>query len=698
MAAQTVIINNNNNTALGDQETAFSDASSYNDDNLDSYHQEAEFEESDEIVIEEELPHEEDEYEEDEDYEYPWPVSSDDSWAQLSSEEAIQKIIEKLPTYSSAESDDGIPRIPNLDPASDDDAGSFIEHDDRNDNDDDADNHSDEQRIPASQLSEYDPHMYLASIELYHMYVVAHSDDDNDADVDDDNKLDVEVSADTQETPFPETPQPQTPNSPVFPDTQESQKEEPTQEATPIIDKAATATEAAAAGKEPIESSQTERPPPPPRSQIEQTEKEQQNIAPASTATGTTIVTAVIATGTSAENMNIEAPRKSSTSTLIEPRQSEIPVIDENAAAETEAKESVIEIDDTPQPYRGKDAPRLMSPTRVRIKKVPATRAPKKFKSGMKVRIGNNSAKELSTPYDGEVGIIRYVGMIDNEKMAGIVLQDEFVWGDCDGVYKQQRYFECGDNRGVFVPIANVKKFVDEDARKKSDEFIKRARQRRRVQRNNAQMYGQNVDNLWQHRVDLVRQKKYRIHKPGPREFGRIEYFGGDDEYVNVLNDNTHWLAPRLDAPRKRKGAPETVKPKAGPREIGRYDDFVGIDYDETKEAAKRAKKKQELERKKREEYEKAKLEKLKYRPSVATAETPLQNGKSRTHSAGSKTPQPSSSGFGSAQTSLQRPKTPQAQSRKQSGGKTRTASTEKTSKEKTGGVKKNNVGKKKNK
>eukprot|EP01084_Bolivina_argentea_P122528 217115_1 len=143
--------------------------SSYNEDGS-GYYDEDEYEESEEIVLEEELPHEEDEYTESDSYEYPYPTSSDDSWAELSSDEAIQKIIEKLPTYSSESSgDDVISEKPPLHPASDSDAGSFIEHnDEKND-----------------YNYNYDPDLYLKSVETYQLYIVSHTDDDSDDDNDD---------------------------------------------------------------------------------------------------------------------------------------------------------------------------------------------------------------------------------------------------------------------------------------------------------------------------------------------------------------------------------------------------------------------------------------------------------------------------------------------------------------------------------
>eukprot|EP01084_Bolivina_argentea_P141707 248994_1 len=40
-------------------------------------------------------------------YVYPWPTSSDDSWADISSDEVIQKILLKLPTYDPPDENEG---------------------------------------------------------------------------------------------------------------------------------------------------------------------------------------------------------------------------------------------------------------------------------------------------------------------------------------------------------------------------------------------------------------------------------------------------------------------------------------------------------------------------------------------------------------------------------------------------------------
>eukprot|EP01083_Nonionella_stella_P159024 518313_1 len=485
----------------------FSDGSSYNEAMGVLWDEEHDYEEdSEEFVLEEELPHEDDEYLESDSYEYPYPTSSDDSWAALSSDDCIQKIIEKLPTYSSESSgDDQDPGPPPLDPASDSDAGSFIEHSNESKTNDD---------IAPSQLTEYDPVFYLKSIEMYDIYVVSHSDED------------------------PPSPRGQG-QSDISPPTSdrdhEDAKEQPPQtQVSPQIDTA------------PI-------------------------VAPAG-----------------------------------------VPVIEEAVTSPATAGSPVIaDIEEEDKPpsakHRGRDAPRKMTKTRIVIKKVKAKRAPKRFRIGMKVQIKNHMK------YGGAVGIIRFVGVIEEEKKVGIELLDDAMTGETDGMYKEKQYFTCKDGspQGVFVTIQNVKKYVDPEKRKQSDEFKKKSRERRRYQRNNAQMYGNIVDNLWKQRIDLVRTKKYRIvHKAGPREFGRIEYFGGDEEYTNALNDHTHWLAPRLNLP-KRKGPQEKPKPKAGPREIGRKESFVGIVYDEEEEARKRAKRQQAIQEKKKRQFELARKKKL---------------------------------------------------------------------------------------
>eukprot|EP01084_Bolivina_argentea_P006804 12857_1 len=233
-----------------------------------------------------------------------------------------------------------------------------------------------------------------------------------------------------------------------------------------------------------------------------------------------------------------------------------------------------------------------MTKTRIVIKKVAAKRAPKRFKIGMKICIKNN--KELTTKYDGVIGIIQYIGEIDDVRMCGIEILDDDIMGENNGEHMNgTQYFKTTtqQNKGIFISTKNIKKYIDLKQRKQSQEFQKKSRQRRRVQRNNAQMYGKNVDNLWQQRIDLVRQNKFKIvKKAGPREFGRIEYFGGDDEYGNILNDNTHFLAPRLKTSKNTNHVPLT--PKEGPRDIGRSENYVGIEYDEKEEIKKREQKK----------------------------------------------------------------------------------------------------------
>eukprot|EP00484_Ammonia_sp_Unknown_P000367 CAMPEP_0197022656 /NCGR_PEP_ID=MMETSP1384-20130603/3470_1 /TAXON_ID=29189 /ORGANISM="Ammonia sp." /LENGTH=787 /DNA_ID=CAMNT_0042450733 /DNA_START=99 /DNA_END=2462 /DNA_ORIENTATION=+ len=605
-------------SALWDDD--MSDGSSYNEDEAEYPLEDEWEEESEEIILEEELPHEEDEYEESDSYEYPYPTSSDDSWAALSSDEAIQKIIEKLPTYSSHSSgDDRANDQLSLDAASDSDAGSFIEHTDEKDYRSD---------LLPSQIDSFQPSLYLARIETYQLYVVPHSDDEektDGADADDEapdttdtaytaggavQDLSIHKAENTDESkqtmdalmvspvsPSPETPLPAEPRE-AQGQAQQDQHEQPTEpEPEPEHQEADT----------------------PAQIQVTTDTAAADHDAEAVAGAETDVASATDVDRGTPPQIDTESDRKepseeskenaARTPKMIQPTQSEIPVISEDAAVDTDAKDSVVEFSDTEKPVRrGRDAPRRQTKTRIVIKKVAAKRAPHRFKENMKVRI-----VDLSEALDGHIGIIKFVGLIDGQKMTGIQLIEDGVYGDCDGSYKEQRYFTCDDKKGIFLSIKNVKKFIDEEARKKSDEFKLISRQRRRVQRNNAQMYGKRVDNLWAHRIDLVKQKKYRIvHKPGPREFGRIEYFGGDEEYVNVLNDTTHWLAPRLTAPRKSKGAITKAEPKAGPREIGRHDDFEGIEYDEAAEEAKRQRKKAEQFKKNKEQWEKRRQQQLK--------------------------------------------------------------------------------------
>lgn len=132
--------------------------------------------------------HSQDEYEESDSYEYPWSTSSDDSYKDLSSDEAIQKIIDTLPTYSSESSGDErlIPIL--YESASDSDAGSFIEREE-NDNDDD------------DKKEFYQPETFLNSVETYNIYIVPHSSDESDGDEDD---IETPVPANSND-PTPQT-------------------------------------------------------------------------------------------------------------------------------------------------------------------------------------------------------------------------------------------------------------------------------------------------------------------------------------------------------------------------------------------------------------------------------------------------------------------------------------------------------------
>ena len=175
-------------------------------------------------------------------YVYPWPTSSDDSWADISSDEVIQKILLKLPQYD--------PPDPNADKEEkaygsredliaylSEHSDSFIERTDELLEDlkeraakyhnskgiteteynqymkdvdmeqlDDMDEEFLRDRYPMameSQLtqfsdkqSEFVPDLYLAKVELYEMYLDNESDADNecsDADVDTEKPIEPEA-------------------------------------------------------------------------------------------------------------------------------------------------------------------------------------------------------------------------------------------------------------------------------------------------------------------------------------------------------------------------------------------------------------------------------------------------------------------------------------------------------------------------
>lgn len=145
-------------------------------------------------------------------YVYPWPTSSDDSWADISSDEVIQKILLKLPQYpaeqdkgDNSDEEIGYQHRDDLREFMSDHSNSFIERNDdllndlqeraakyhntkgitetdyqqfMNDVDleelDDMDEEFLLDRYPMamdSQLTKFIPDLYLAKVELYEMYL-----------------------------------------------------------------------------------------------------------------------------------------------------------------------------------------------------------------------------------------------------------------------------------------------------------------------------------------------------------------------------------------------------------------------------------------------------------------------------------------------------------------------------------------------
>lgn len=150
-------------------------------------------------------------------YVYPWPTSSEDSWADLSTDEVIPKILMKLPQYDPPDSneedifDDGHPYSRDVEELLSSHSDSFVERDDEILNDlkqraikyhrQNGINESDYQTFMAdidmdrlddmdeefllarypmamdSQLTEFIPDLYLAKIELFQIYQIPGEDD-----------------------------------------------------------------------------------------------------------------------------------------------------------------------------------------------------------------------------------------------------------------------------------------------------------------------------------------------------------------------------------------------------------------------------------------------------------------------------------------------------------------------------------------
>eukprot|EP01084_Bolivina_argentea_P235061 395658_1 len=146
---------------MSDSESTYIQEDEYEDESEEIVLEEDEYEE---IVLEEELPHPEDEYSESDSYEYPWPTSSDDSWADLSEDEVINKIVQIFPNIDLKQLPKSPTIIAPLQPASDCDTDSCKEY-------------SDEQN---DYVYTYEPNIYLKSIETYKLYVVSHSDEATD--------------------------------------------------------------------------------------------------------------------------------------------------------------------------------------------------------------------------------------------------------------------------------------------------------------------------------------------------------------------------------------------------------------------------------------------------------------------------------------------------------------------------------------
>ena len=187
----------------------------------DDYSDDSEYSERSRTTSDSDLDYTDSESESTDSYIYPWSTSEDDSWADLSSDDVIQKILLKLPTYDPPDSNDDS-KSDSYELASQ--SESLKIYDDRDEYDlefsypprldmDDNEIHSDDEKGDGkgkekkkyikpdengtlrSQLQGYEPTWYLKSFENFEMYL---EDQDFDADNDasdnscqDDEKLNV---------------------------------------------------------------------------------------------------------------------------------------------------------------------------------------------------------------------------------------------------------------------------------------------------------------------------------------------------------------------------------------------------------------------------------------------------------------------------------------------------------------------------
>jgi len=209
------------------------------------------------------------------------------------------------------------------------------------------------------------------------------------------------------------------------------------------------------------------------------------------------------------------------------------------------------------------------------------------------------------------IGIIRWIGILDEsatpqskspstsgtdtdsikkkkkkktKKDYGIeLIQGE---GNHDGTHNGKRLFFTKDDAktGVFIKRIDFRRDInakptraDKAARHKA--MIKDKRRRR--QRNNAQMYGNNMDDVWNDRLDIFAGDGGVQHKLGPREIGRGHYKGIDFSEEELERERAQKKAEK-EKRKKEEAAADLIK--LGPRDMGKikYKGTKYEDYDDS--------------------------------------------------------------------------------------------------------------------
>eukprot|EP01083_Nonionella_stella_P112110 329392_1 len=568
-------------------------------------------------------------------YVYPWPTSEDDSWADISSDEVIQKILLKLPQYD--------PPDPNADNSDDDEnayanrgdlmeylsdhSDSFVERDEAILNDlkerankyqvskgitetdyqqfmedvdmDDLDDMDEEfllDRYPmamASQLkiNKFIPDLYLAKVELYKMYLEYEGDDDEES------SASAEASAD--ETSKDED---------TIDERIDQMNKKDTQEAVKKDKKPAPTAQG---------SSQADQPPP-------EDDDRKQEPPPTATATKEEEVAGQSPKeskkkGKKEKSLKIKklsAKKQDGKKGGKSPRTPKTPQRKKNVELDGKEREEMIERRRNRRRTQRKQEKEVQALIQQQIDDEDAEKKPKKprkrtttdakkltsrkFGVGDRVRVISLHGKSVKY-----AGVIRWVGVLDEHKETdndgdkkkkekktfGIELLDND--GDNDGTYNDKRYFETSKNapRGVFLNRKEFKKHhVGEIAKADLKETIKRKKKAK--QRNDAQMYGNMFDNLWTERIDIVKDNKV-ARKMGPRDIGTTHGWKGYKYPKRDTSDKRQsgFLSERSRATTKRNVKVERVV-KAGPRDIGTAHGWKGYKYPGDKSNKKQKKEK----------------------------------------------------------------------------------------------------------